>query len=121
MSEPGRFQPGGALSKDLPSHALQVLFRGVRILHKGCRDGNGEPSACWIWTRGCDKDGYPRVKLSGKDLYAHRVTYAIFHQDFDLEYFDVHHLCEVRGCINPHHLEKRSSWGHRAGEGDVPF
>ena len=119
----GRVQVGGMVPPTLflGALALQFLIRGVRIEHRGCHDGNGEPSPCWVWTRYTDPDGYPRVKLRGTDYRTHRVSYAVFTGDNDLDGFDVHHQCGVRCCINPHHLEKRKSWEHRVGEGDLPF
>ena len=110
--------------KHITKWTLHNLCRRVTIEHLGCFDGNGERSVCWVWQKGCDKDGYPQIKLGGmfgSKYKAHRVAYVMFTGDFDIAGSDVHHLCNVRNCINPQHLEKRKSWGHRAGEGDLPF
>lgn len=67
-------------------------------------DANG----CWIWQRKLDNDGYGRIAASrnGKPTaaLAHRAAYETFvgviPQGLELD-----HLCRVRSCVNPEHLE----------------
>ena len=62
---------------------------------------------CWLWTAFTDAQGYGRLRVggrSGEAEYAHRlslwmvgvVTPTGMHVD---------HLCRVRSCVNPTHLE----------------
>lgn len=59
---------------------------------------------CWIWTGTKTYDGYGRIRDKGLYLRAHRVVYeATFGQIHDGMVLD--HLCRVRSCVNPEHLE----------------
>lgn len=59
---------------------------------------------CWIWTACILKTGYGGISIKNKCTLAHRMSYEIYvgpipngkHMD---------HLCRVRACVNPHHLE----------------
>lgn len=66
-------------------------------------------SGCWIWmgsTSG-DKDhpeyDYGKFRLT-KMNYAHRVSYEMFRGPIP-DGLQVDHLCRVRLCVNPFHLE----------------
>ena len=60
-----------------------------------------EPNCgCWLWTGALDRGGYGRC---GQDK-AHRVSYYLFKGDIP-EGLDLDHLCRVRSCVNPDHLE----------------
>lgn len=57
---------------------------------------------CIKWTGALDRDGYGRV---GRDCdLAHRVAYE---REFGPipEGLEIDHLCRVRSCVNPEHLE----------------
>lgn len=59
---------------------------------------------CWIWT-GCIKDnGYGAVAHGGSKFHVHRVMYEL-HVGPIPAGFDLDHLCRVRSCCNPAHLE----------------
>lgn len=55
---------------------------------------------CWLWTGNISPNGYGRF---GK-IYAHRYAY-ISEYDGIPEGLDLDHLCRVRHCVNPRHLE----------------
>ena len=62
-------------------------------------------SGCWIWTGHVHKKhGYGRFAFMGKTRNAHRVLYEIYKGKPD-ESKDIDHLCRVRSCVNPNHLE----------------
>ena len=63
-----------------------------------------EPDGCWLWTKCCDRKGYGRVQLGGLLLYAHRLSYEVFEGPIP-EGLHLDHLCRVRHCVNPDHLE----------------
>lgn len=63
-------------------------------------------SGCWLWLGYVSENGYgrfsPRWKMA--PLYAHRISYEI-HKGQIPEGLVVDHLCRVRCCVNPDHLE----------------
>jgi len=62
-------------------------------------DDNG----CWLWQRPVSPTGYGQQWAFGKKWLAHRLSHLIFKGDPG-ELF-VRHRCDVRGCVNPFHLE----------------
>lgn len=61
-------------------------------------------SGCWLWTGGTTTAGYGIFLKDGKSTTAHRASYELFVGEIP-EGFDVDHLCRVRCCVNPDHLE----------------
>lgn len=59
-----------------------------------------DPSGCWLWTGYVRRDGYGTL---GK-MRAHRATYIAFRGPIP-EGLELDHLCRVRHCVNPDHLE----------------
>lgn len=59
---------------------------------------------CWEWTASRDVDGYGSFWLDGKPRKAHRLSYedAVGPVPTELQ---LDHLCRVRHCVNPAHLE----------------
>lgn len=64
--------------------------------------GHGTP--CWTWMRAVGQDGYGRARVDSRMGYAHRVIYEQ-HRGPIPEGLQLDHLCEVRSCVNPAHLE----------------
>lgn len=68
-------------------------------------------SGCWIWTGHIDRGGYARLntwdyerRVKGPLLSAHRFSYETFVGPIP-EGMGLDHLCRVRCCVNPRHLE----------------
>jgi hypothetical protein len=59
---------------------------------------------CWIWTATLIPRGYGRFWLDGKQRLAHRVAYEWLIGSIP-ETLEIDHLCRVRACVNPDHLE----------------
>jgi hypothetical protein len=57
----------------------------------------------WDWTAGTSADGYGKLKVGGKWLYAHRVAWEITHGPIPAGLL-VLHRCDRRRCCNPAHL-----------------
>ena len=55
---------------------------------------------CWLWTGTISRNGYGRTLRTT----AHRVAYELFVGPIPPG-LDVDHLCRVRACVNPAHLE----------------
>lgn len=60
-------------------------------------------SGCWLWD-GCTTVGYGRIYMDGKLALAHRVSYEA-HKGPIPDGLQVDHLCRVKSCVNPDHLE----------------
>ncbi len=57
---------------------------------------------CWLWAAGRDKGGYGKFRLGATQL-AHRASYELFVGEIPPDKC-VLHSCDVRACVNPHHL-----------------
>lgn len=61
-------------------------------------------SGCWLWLGGIGPGGYGTASWGGKTQRAHRLSYAAFKGNIP-DGLCLDHLCRVRSCINPQHLE----------------
>ena len=61
-------------------------------------------TGCWEWSGGCTADGYGELRWDGRVEYAHRIAYRVFVGDIPSN-CELDHLCRVRHCVNPAHLE----------------
>jgi len=59
---------------------------------------------CWIWNGCVSADGYGQMRFRGKTVYVHRFICEHFHGPISAG-LCVDHLCRVRRCGNPNHLE----------------
>jgi hypothetical protein len=72
----------------------------MRVEHAPCPVPDLE-GPCWIWP-GAERKGYGTLKVDGRLVYTHQVTYR--------ELIDPNpegepdHLCKVKACCNPWHL-----------------
>lgn len=64
---------------------------------------NGE-TGCWEWDGTRMQSGYGCLFENGKRQYAHRVSFERVHGEIPAGLV-LDHLCRVRHCINPDHLE----------------
>lgn len=60
-------------------------------------------SGCWLWTGHSVRAGYGHIKVSGKMLYAHRVSWEMAHGAIPTG-MCVCHRCDTPACVNPDHL-----------------
>jgi len=58
---------------------------------------------CWIWI-GCLCKGYGVFSLAGKKIYVHRWIWELVHGAIP-DSMQIHHVCGVKSCCNPRHLE----------------
>lgn len=59
---------------------------------------------CWLWTGATLPQGYGQFRLDGKGTTAHRAAWTLFRGPIPAGY-QVDHLCRVKACVNPDHLE----------------
>jgi len=75
---------------------------------RSCRvEDRGFSTPCWVWQGSKDK-GYGRVGAGGKVYKVHRVSYEFYVGPFPPGLV-TDHLCRVRDCCNPSHLEAVTS------------
>lgn len=72
-----------------------------RLLSKVIPEPN---SGCWLWVGAINSGGYGHITVANKTASAHRVSYRAFKCDVP-DGMDLDHLCRIRCCVNPDHLE----------------
>ena len=95
----------------VPEYAQEVLrgsgkhFIGVPLKDRLYASFSPEPNTgCWLWVASLDRDGYGAAKHQQKSVKAHRLVYEVFKGPIP-EGKTLDHLCRVRCCVNPDHLE----------------
>lgn len=80
----------------------QALAERIRALSEP--DANG----CWIWRKRLSNVGYGQIGVRRPEgvrtMSAHRVSYEAFVGPIP-DGLVIDHLCRVRACVNPEHLE----------------
>ena len=61
-------------------------------------------SGCWLWRGTITENGYGKLFFRGIQILAHRLSYEA-HVGPVPEGLELDHLCRVRACCNPRHLE----------------
>jgi hypothetical protein len=85
----------------------------AKLLEKAAPDDAG----CLIWT-GALTNGYGVVSIDGRLRRAHRVAWEMTYGPIPEDKPHLDHLCRVRACIRPDHLEPvtQEENNRRAGE-----
>jgi hypothetical protein len=61
---------------------------------------------CWLWNGSLDSAGYGQFRGYNNYLtQAHIYSYRLYIGEYDSINLELDHLCEVKRCINPIHLE----------------
>jgi hypothetical protein len=63
---------------------------------------------CWVWTA-AKMSGYGAFFLDGRNVYAHVVSYTWEYGEIP-KWKERDHLCRVRACVRPSHLEAVTHW-----------
>lgn len=63
-----------------------------------------DPGGCWLWTAAQDQKGYPLFAWHRVLVKAHRFAYERMVGPIP-KGLTLDHLCRVRNCVNPEHLE----------------
>lgn len=67
-------------------------------------DRSGGLFSCWLWTAATNRHGYGMIRVNGQLLRAPRVAYELLVGPIPPG-LQIDHLCRVRACVNPSHLE----------------
>lgn len=68
-------------------------------------------ATCWLWTGALRGNGYGILRIgpaTASMMYAHRYSYELLVGPIP-DGLQIDHLCRVRGCVNPAHLEPVTS------------
>lgn len=76
---------------------------GPAIIEEIRKRSDLDSRGCWVW-RARLKDGYPAIKVSKKNLQAHRVSLEA-KVGKPLGKQAAHHACANPACVNPEHLQ----------------
>lgn len=60
---------------------------------------------CWLWTDAPNGAGYGTLGVGGRPVMAHRYSWLIAGNALD-PVLTIDHLCRVRLCVNPGHLDQ---------------
>lgn len=63
-----------------------------------------QTEGCWFWDAHLTKDGYGMFNMGNGMVTAHRAAYELFVGEIP-KGLVIDHLCSVRDCVNPEHLE----------------
>lgn len=106
--------PGHGVAKGIPRSPEEKLSAGLKpqpVSDRGVKL-HGLVDDCQIWTGPKITQGYgklylqiPGVKRTGKSVLAHRLAYELAHGQGSADGLTIDHLCGVRTCCNPNHLE----------------
>jgi hypothetical protein len=88
-------------------------------LHRFLSKVDQKPQGCWLWTASQKPGGYgqfwigiPHNGAKGRMICAHVASYLHFVGDIP-KGLELDHLCRVRNCVNPKHLEpvtRKENW-----------
>lgn len=63
-----------------------------------------QQGSCWLWTEPLSRSGYGQFSAYGRTHAAHRWAYEHWVGPVP-EGLELDHLCRVRHCVNPEHVE----------------
>jgi hypothetical protein len=79
---------------DMSQKRIAIFWSRVAVREDGC----------WIWTGTINKGGYGQFRVGRSAAMAHRVSYQLKIGPVP-DGLQLDHLCRVRACVNPDHLE----------------
>ncbi len=116
-SQHDRKHIASVLSRSIPSISYRASFLGISSINEISRfwnkvnkhsnifgENNKYPTECWLWIGSLNQDGYARFWFNGKIIMGHRYIYEITFGAIPTN-LTIDHLCRMRHCINPDHLE----------------
>ena len=84
---------------DCSDEDKEIFWKNVtKTYHKDGTD------SCWLWRGKYNTFGYGHFFNSTGEKFVHRFSFVL-HGGFIPAKYDVNHICEIRSCVNPSHLE----------------
>lgn len=84
---------------ETPAHAAAIEQRRLERFWAQVE----KTDTCWLWRAGTSAAGYGHAQRDGEG-YAHRVSYILENGPIP-DGLTIDHLCRVRHCVKPSHLE----------------
>ena len=88
--------------KHIPTYALGDNRLPERFWRKVTVDTG---SGCWVWMAALNRRGYGIWGWQGRTVLVHRVAYEVLTGQRIPEGLTIDHLCGVKRCVNPDHME----------------
>ncbi len=87
----------------------EVNLHAIALIDRFNNRWTADHTGCWVWNGRLNDDGYGVLDLSWrrggpKSRSAHRLAYELFVGPIP-DGLEIDHLCAVRRCVNPAHLE----------------
>lgn len=83
---------------------MMNALRGARLPERFWMNVQTDGSGCWLWVGRIDRDGYGEYSVNRHWRRAHRVAWQTLVGPIP-DGLVIDHLCRVRRCVNPAHLE----------------
>lgn len=88
---------GVAMMRSIRKRSLLERFEEKYIIEPN--------SGCWVWLASTNGHGYGQLAVSrSRSRGAHRIAYELFRGPIPSG-MTLDHLCRIRSCVNPDHLE----------------
>lgn len=97
--------PDGRRSR-WPDRTAEERFWERVNLHGPAPDARPDLGPCWLWMAWLDRQGYGWFG----DIGAHRFSWELSNGAAIPDGLQIDHLCFVRNCVNPWHLEAVTPW-----------
>lgn len=94
----------GAPKPLIPYHHLRGNQNGRRKGPEYVEEDRGYETPCWIWQGCINASGYGSVNIGGRS----QLAYVAYHRRENPDPppgFERDHLCRVRACVRPDHIE----------------
>lgn len=88
--------------------------RGIRLCPAPMESSLG--GSCWVFQGDIAPSGYGSVHIGTHGAFAHRVAWILLRGPIPRQ-TEIHHLCKVRRCINPDHMQLVTRKEHMRIEG----
>ena len=104
-------------------HNQRVVRRGTtaepprKTLQQRFFEKVEKTDTCWNWTGAEDGRGYGQIRVDGKSLKSHRLSYEFFNGHIP-EGLVIDHKCHNPACVRPDHLRaatQKQNMEHRQG------
>lgn len=105
---------------DLPFEVVRYRAKVQKFCSKKCEGDSRavlpekrlrfivDENGCWLWTGCLDDSGYAAMSIRRKTVRVHVFTYTKKYGPIPAGK-EIDHLCRIRRCINPDHLEPVTS------------
>ena len=95
----------------------------VPLIERVLRRSERVESGCWLYQGSLDSGGYSCLRIGQRNDRGHRITWQAANGEIP-EGKHIDHLCRIRSCVNPEHLEpvtvRENTFMRALWVGDLP-